>query len=160
MTIIIYFHMSCICDFKTYYTQYVMKYLHSEFPDLIGNICFVELMPEILLPLYLYLHTRHSLITGISFVDATSFPICHNQCIEHHKVFVDLAARGKTSKGLFFGLILHLVVYEQGNLLTLYPTASNVDDCDPVPKLSQRLFRKLFGAKGYISQSLIDQLIV
>jgi hypothetical protein len=34
MTIIIYFHMSQYRNFKSYYIEYVMKHLRSEFPDL------------------------------------------------------------------------------------------------------------------------------
>jgi hypothetical protein len=36
--------------------------------------------------------------------------VCHNRRIDRHKVFADLAARGKTSLGWFFGFKLHLVV--------------------------------------------------
>ena len=38
-------------------------------------------------------------------------------------------------------------------------TPGNVDDRQPVPRLAQRLFGKLFGDKGYISQPLADQLL-
>jgi hypothetical protein len=158
MTIIIYFHMLRFRDFKTFYTRYVMKHLRSEFPGLVSYNRFVELMPMTLLPLSLYLHTRLGSVTGISFVDATSLPVCHNRRIARHKVFAGLAARGKTSMGWFFGFKLHLVVSDQGELLAFYLTAGNVDDRKPVPKLAKNLFGKLFGDKGYISQPLVDQL--
>lgn len=160
MTITIYFHQMRYRDFKTYYTEYVMKHLRSEFPNLVSYNRFVELMPMTLLPLCLYLHTRLGPVTGISFVDATPLPVCHNRRIERHKVFAGLAARGKTSMGWFFGFKLHLVVSDQGELLAFYLTAGNVDDRHPVPKLAKRLFGKLFGDKGYISQPLVDQLFV
>jgi hypothetical protein len=159
MTIIIYFHMARFRDFKTFYTWYVMRQLRSEFPNLVSYNRFVELMPMVLLPLCLYLHTRLGPVTGISFVDATPLPVCHNRRIERHKVFAGLAARGKTSMGWFFGFKLHLVVSDQGELLAFYLTAGNVDDRKPVPKLAKRLFGKLFGDKGYISQPLVDQLL-
>jgi hypothetical protein len=158
MTLIINFHQSRYRDFKAYYTKHVMKQLRSEFPDLVSYHRFVELMPMALLPLCLYLHTRLGPVTGISFVDATPLPVCHNRRIERHKVFAGLAARGKTSMGWFFGFKLHLVVSDQGELLAFYLTAGNVDDRKPVPKLAKRLFGKLFGDKGYISQPLVDQL--
>lgn len=158
MTIIIYFHMSHYRDFKAYYNKYVMKQLRSEFPKLVSYHRFVELMPMALLPLVLYLHSRFGPVTGIAFVDATPLPVCHNRRIGRHKVFAGLAARGKTSMGWFFGFKLHLVVSDQGELLAFYLTAGNVDDRQPVPKLAKRLFGKLFGDKGYISQPLADQL--
>lgn len=159
MTIIIYFHMSRYRDFKTYYTQYVMKHLQGEFPHLVSYTRFVELMPSALWPLCLYLKTRLGPVTGISFIDATALPVCHNRRISRHKVFDGLAARGKTSMGWFFGFKLHLVVNDCGELLAFYVTPGNVDDRQPVPKLAQRLFGKLFADKGYISQPLADQLL-
>jgi hypothetical protein len=159
MTIIIYFHMSRYRDFKTYYTQYVQRHLRGEFPNLVSYSRFVERMPSALWPLCLYLKTRFGPVTGISFIDATALPVCHNRRINRHKVFAGLAARGKTSMGWFFGFKLHLVVNDCGQLLAFYLTPGNVDDRQPVPHLAKRLFGKLFGDKGYISQPLADQLL-
>jgi len=159
MTIIIYFHQARYRDFKTYYTQYVLKHLRPEFPDLVSYNRFVELMPLTFIPLYLYLHTRLGPVTGVSFIDATTLPVCHNRRIERHKVFAGLAQRGKTSMGWFFGFKLHLIISDQGELLAFYVSPGNMDDRVPVPKLAQRLFGKLFGDKGYISQPLFDQLL-
>ncbi len=159
MTIIIYFHTSRYRDFKTYYTQYVMRHLRSEFPNLVSYNRFVEIMPLALLPLCLYLETCKGDVTGISFVDATSLPVCHNRRIKRNKVFAGLAARGKTSMGWFYGFKLHLVINERGEMLAFYLSPCNVDDRVPVPKLAKRLFGKLFGDKGYISQALFDDLL-
>jgi transposase len=160
MTIIIYFHMSRYRDFKTYYTQYVQRHLRREFPKLVSYTRFVELMPLALLPLCLYLKSRLGPVTGISFIDSTPLPVCHNRRIHRHKVFDGLAARGKTSMGWFYGFKLHLVVNECGELLAFYLTPGNVDDRQPVPHLAKRLFGKLFGDKGYLSQPLVDQLLL
>jgi hypothetical protein len=159
MTIVIYFHMSRYRDFKTYYTQYVLKHLRSDFPHLVSYTRFVELMPQTLWPLCLYLKTRLGPVTGISFIDATALPVCHNRRIQRHRMFDGLAARGKTSMGWFFGFKLHLVVNDCGELLAFYLTPGNVDDRQPVPHLAKSLFGKLFGDKGYISQPLADQLL-
>lgn len=158
MTIIIFFHQARYRDFKTYYTQYVLKHLRAEFPGLVSYNRFVELMPATLLPLCHYLQSRLGQVTGISFIDATPIPVCHNRRIERHRVFAGLAARGKTSMGWFYGFKLHLVINDRGELLAYYLSAGNMDDRLPVPKLTQRLFGKLFGDKGYISQPLFDQL--
>lgn len=158
MTILIYFHQSGYRNFKTYYTEYVMKHLRAEFPKLVSYNRFVELMPMALFPLCLYLRSRLGTVTGISFIDATPLPVCHNRRIPRHKVFDGLAARGKTSTGWFYGFKLHLVINDQGELLAFYLTPGNVDDRKPVPHLAKRLFGKLFGDKGYISQPLFDQL--
>ena len=116
-------------------------------------------MSQTLWPLCLYLKTRLRPVTGISFIDATALPVCHNRRIQRHRVFDGLAARGKTSMGWFFGFKLHLVVNDCGELLAFYLTPGNVDDRQPVPHLAKSLFGKLFGDKGYISQPLADQLL-
>ncbi len=158
MTIIIRFHQSSYRNFKAYYTKHVMLHLRSEFPNLVSYNRFVELMPYALLPLCFYLHSRLGETTGISFVDATPLAVCHNRRIARHKVFGGLAARGKTSMGWFFGFKLHLVVSDQGELLAFFLTPGNVDDRKPVPHMAKKLWGKLFGDKGYISQALFEQL--
>ena len=95
---------------------------------------------------------------GISFVDSTAIAICHNRRIRRHKVFKGLAARGKTSIDWFFGFKLHLIVSDQGELLAAFLTPGNVDDRKPLPQMTQDLFGKLFGDRGYISQKLFEQL--
>jgi Transposase DDE domain len=74
-------------------------------------------------------------------------------------VFKDIAARGKTSVDWFFGLKLHLVVNDKGELLTWKVTPGNVDDRQPVPELVQHLFGKVFADKGYISQKMFKELL-
>jgi hypothetical protein len=158
MTIIIHFHQSNYRHFKAYDTEHVQEYLRGEFPDLVSYNRFVELMPTALYPLCLYLQSRLGQNTGISFIDSTPLPVCHNRRIERHKVFAGLAARGKTSMGWFYGFKLHLIVNDQGELLTFYLTAGNVDDRKPVPHMTRQLWGKLFGDKGYISQALFKEL--
>ena len=81
-------------------------------------------------------------------MDSTSLKVCHNRRIKQHKVFKDLAARGKTSVDWFFGFKLHLVVNDQGELLNVILTPGNTDDRTPVPKLVQQLFGNVFADKG------------
>lgn len=158
MTIVICFHQSHYRDFKAYYTAHVSVYWRSAFPDLVSYNRFVELMPRVLIPLLAYMRVRKGGCTGISFVDSTPLQVCHNRRIYRHKVFSGLAERGKTSMGWFFGFKLHLIVNDQGEILAFQLTPGNVDDRKPVPVMTQKLFGKLFGDRGYISQPLFDQL--
>jgi len=160
MTIMILFHQSHYRTFKAYYTEYVQYHLRSEFPTLVSYQRFVELMPTILVPLVAYLHTQLGRCTGISFIDSTSLAVCRNPRIHQHRVFAGRAARGKTSVGWFYGFKLHLIVNDEGELLAFCLTPGNVDDRRPVPKLATRLFGKLFGDKGYLSQPRAEQLLV
>jgi hypothetical protein len=159
MTILIAFHQSHYRDFKAYYCEQVVKYWHTEFPGLVSYNRFVEFIPSALVPLMMYLRTRcFGHCSGISFIDSTPLKVCLNQRIHCHKVFEGLAGRGKSSTGWFFGFKLHLVVNDRGELLDIFVSSGNVDDRKPVPRLAKKLFGKLFGDKGYISQPLAQSL--
>jgi hypothetical protein len=159
MTILIYFHSFRQRDFKTYYTQFVQVHLREEFPNLVSYQRFVELTPAVLVPLCAYLHHCYGQCSGVSFIDSTPLAVCHNRRIARHRVFRDVAQRGKNSVDWFFGFKLHLVVNDRGQLLACRLTAGNVDDRTPVPQLSKWLWGKLFGDKGYLSQPLTEQLL-
>jgi transposase len=159
MTILIVFHQSHYRNFKSYYLEHVLPHLRGEFPGLVSYTRFVDYIPSALVPLCVYFKTNClGICTGLSFVDSTSIDVCLNQRIASHKVFAGLAARGKTSTGWFFGFKLHLVINDRGELLNVTLTPANVDDRKPVPDLVRKLFGKIFGDKGYISQPLRDLL--
>ena len=159
MTILIAFHQSHYRDFKAYYSEQVLKYWQAEFPGLVSYNRFVEYIPSVFMPLLVYLKACClGQCSMISFVDSTPLYVCVNLRIHSHKVFAGLAGRGKSSTGWFFGFKLHLVVNDQGELLQFCVTPGNVDDRKPVPQLAKKLFGKLFGDKGYISQSLAQDL--
>jgi hypothetical protein len=158
-TILIAFHLSDYRHFKHFYLEHVSKYLISYFPFLVSYNRFVELIPSTLIYLASFLN-RHSKgeCTGISFIDSTSLKVCHNPRIPSHKVFQGFAQRGKTSVDWFFGFKLYLVINDKGEILACKLTPGNVDDRLPVKKLAKDLFGYLFGDKGYISQSLFEEL--
>jgi hypothetical protein len=158
MTILILFHRSHYRTFKAFYTEHVCVNLCSEFPSLVSYTRFVEFFPSALVPLCVYLHSCLGVCSGISFVDSTRLAVCHNRRIQQHRVFRGLAARGKTSVDWFFGFKLHLLFNDRGELLTFTLTPGNVDDRKPLPLFAKRLFGKLVGDKGYLSQPLLKQL--
>lgn len=158
MTLLIHFHQSGYRNFKTYYLEHVHKHLRAEFPGLVSYSRFVTLMPRVILLLWAYLVSRMGRCTGISFIDSTALKVCHNRRITRNKVFAGLATRGQSSMGWFFGFKLHLIVNEHGDLLAFTLTPGNVDDRKPTPSLAKRLFGKLFGDRGYLSQALFQQL--
>jgi transposase len=160
LTILILFQQSGYRTFKGFYTQHVQVLSRQEFPSLVSYTRFVALMPRFVLPLAVYLHTQYGECTGISFIDSTSLAVCHSARIQQHRVFRVDGRRGKTSVGWFYGFKLHLVVNDRGELLAVCLTPGNTDDRRPVPRLVRRLFGRLFGDKGYISQPLAQQLLV
>lgn len=158
LTILIYFHFSGMRNFKQYYTQYVAHWLRREFPIQLSYSRLLQVVPSLLTPLTVYLSQQMGTCTGLNFLDSTSLAVCHPARIAAHRVFATQAARGKTSIGWFFGFKLHLVINDQGELLAFRLTPGNCDDRRPVPHLLQGLFGKVFADKGYISQSLREDL--
>jgi Transposase DDE domain len=157
MTILIAFHSCHYRNFKHFYLSQVQQW-RSAFPGLPSYQRFVEWIPSTLIALCAYLKHCFGSCTGIGFIDATSLKVCHNRRIARHRVFKDIAARGKTSVDWFFGFKLHLVVNEFGQLLNVTLTPGNVDDRSPVPSLLKGLSGKIFGDRGYVSQKLATQL--
>jgi hypothetical protein len=158
MTILIHFHQSHSRTFKAYYTEHVQGHLTKEFPHLVSYPRFIALIPGVLVPMLAYLQSRFGACTGISFIDATSLPVCDPKRISGHRVFAADARRGKTSMGWFYGFKLHLAVNDRGELLACCLTPGNIDDRTPVPHLVKRLRGKLFGDRGYISAPLTQLL--
>lgn len=158
MTIVVLFHMSGYRTFKDFYLKYVYPHLKAAFPKLVSYSQMVRLKQSVLMPLCAYLTHKKGSATGISYVDSTPIRVCHNKRINRHKTFAGLAQRGKCSMGWFYGFKLHLVVNEQGELVSFCVTPGNTDDRKPVPKMAKSLWGKLFGDRGYISSKLTKQL--
>ncbi len=158
MTILILFHQSGYRNFKQFYLEFVCRYLRAEFPQLVSYNRFIEFERDALVPLTAYLQTRRGTCTGISFIDSTKLAVCENLRIPQHRQFTSIAARGKTTLGWFYGFKLHLAVSDRGELLSWIVTPGNIDDRRPVPKLAKRMFGKLFGDLGYLSEPLKTSL--
>lgn len=158
MTIVIAFHGSGYRTFKEFYLLQVLPYWKRAFPKLVSYNRFVELMPWSLMLLYCFVHTRLGEVTGISFIDSTKITVCHRCRAHSHRVFSGYVGWGKDSIGWYYGFKLHLVINERGQLLAFDLTRANVDDRTPVPDLTKHLSGQLFGDRGYISQSLFEQL--
>lgn len=156
-TIVIAYHQVRFRDFKTFYLS-CFSALKKLFPGLLSYNRFVQLMPRITLPLMAFALSLRGECTGISFVDSTPLEVCRPKRIYRHRVFRDLAKRGRSTKGWFFGFKLHLVINECGELLSFHLTSGNVDDRKPVPSMAQGLWGKLYADKGYISKKLVEEL--
>jgi len=138
--------------------------LKSYFPDLVSYNRFVELIPSSISFLYVFLKfiTRLNSSYGLAFVDSTKLPVCSNSRIHSHKVFKGLAQRGKDTVGWFYGFKLHLIINEKGEILSFDLTPGNVDDRKSLKKMIKDIkgkVLKLFGDRGYISQSLSEELL-
>jgi len=162
MTILIVYHHSGFKNFKTYYIKVVLNGgLSSYFPAAPSYNRFIELIPRLLFYMWYFLKLLciASDRNGLYFIDSTKLPVCHNRRIHSHKVFKDIAARGKTSVGFFYGLKLHIVINTVGELIAFRITAGNVADNNKelLRNLLKGLKGRVFGDKGYHT-SLLEEL--
>lgn len=136
----------------------LLEGLRKYFPGLPTYIQFIRLMKTTLFPLFVFLQGALGSCSGISFVDSTILTVCHVRRITSHKVFRRMAKRGKISTGWFFGFKLHLVINDQGEIISFMLTPGNTDDRSPVHFFSKQLWGKCFGDREYISKKLFEEL--
>ena len=158
ITLIVYYHQSGYTTFKWFYQRHLQKKLARAFPKAPSYNRFIEILPDILVPLTAFMQSRCGKSKGIAFVDSTPLCVCKNIRIPRHKTFKEEAQRGKSSTGWFYGFKLHIIVDDRGEILSFSITKGNVDDRKPVPTLAKNLIGKLFGDRGYISKKLSQLL--
>ena len=159
MTILIFFHYSRYRAFKHYYVHCIAKHFKDCFPDLVSYNRFLELLPPIAPYFFGYTNLweqgRH---TQQYYIDSSHLPVCHNKRIDSHKVFNNLATGSKTTMGWFFGLKLHVVVNDRGEMMA--STVRTGKKCDHnlslLTHLTHRLQGNLAADKGYISKKAVE----
>lgn len=159
MTIVILFHQSGFRFFKYFYCHMVIPFWKSAFPKLLSYNRFVEIMPRCLQALSCFFNQIKGADTGICIIDSTKLVVCHNLRIKRHRVFKDLANRGKSSTGWFYGFKLHLVINNLGEIINLKVTSANVHDVTVLEELTSEFKGILLGDKGYLSKTKKDALI-
>ena len=156
VTILIMYSFSHSKNFKYYYLLCLDR---SAFPNLVSYNRFIEIMPRALPYIAALAKWFSGEETNNYFIDSTSLQVCSNKRISSNKVFKDIGAIGKTTKGWFFGFKLHVIINEKGEIMNITITRGNKNDVSVVDKLVAGLAGKLFGDKGYISEKLVDRLL-
>jgi hypothetical protein len=158
MTVAILFHYSGYRTFKDYYIYFVLPHLTCFFPNLVTYKHFNKLMKKLVLPLFALQKTLAGKSEGIAFIDSTILSVCHICRASSHKVFKDIAKKGKSTTGWFFGMKLHLLINHRSEIVSWMLTPGNTDDRTPVPELLKGIFGKVYGDRGYISKNLFEDL--
>lgn len=159
MTILVFFQSSGWRNFKHFYTGFLSIYWKKEFPRLPSYHRFIEIMHRVILQLVLFAQLRSGKRTGIYFIDSTCLPVCHLKRSTRHKTFGEVAKYGRTSVAWFFGLKLHIVINNQGELMAFKLTRGNQNDAKASESLLKFLKGLVFGDKGYISKPLFSRLL-
>ncbi|KTD38064.1 IS982 family transposase [Legionella oakridgensis] len=155
MTILVMFQMSGFRDFKNFYTGFLSFYHKSYFPNL---PCYGRFVRAIF-PLTIFTQLKAGKQTGIYYIDSSCLPVCHIKRSKRHKTFDLVAAYGKTSAGWFFGLKLHIVTNDHGELLAFKITRGNKSDSQEAVPLLKSLKGLAFGDKGYIGKKIFEELL-
>lgn len=158
MTIQVLFQMVGYRNFKTFYTGFLQVYWKQYFPKSPSYQRFVELMSRAIFPLTLFSQCKCGRKTGIYYIDGSCLPVCHIKRSKRNKVFKEIAAYGRTSVGWFFGLKVHVVINQLGELMAFKITRGNVSDSAVAGSLLSALEGLAFGDKGYIGKKLFDEL--
>ena len=98
ITILIAFHQSVMVCFKYFYLELIRNYKNL-FNYLVHYDQFVSLIKLAFPALVCLLKTLEGTVTEYLFIDVTPMAVCHNLQEKRHKVFKELAEKGKTSTG-------------------------------------------------------------
>lgn len=90
----------------------------------------------------------------LKYTDSTTIEVCLNKNATHHKTMQGIAAWGKTRKGWFYGLKLHITVDANKQILSFSFTPGNTDDRAQFEKLNDLLFGVFFADAGYVSKEM------
>jgi hypothetical protein len=158
--IVVLFHIEPFKNFKTFYLYGICEKHRDKFKELPSYERFVQLMPRLLVPLAVLLHSLSGEKTGIYFADSTKLSVCHNKRINRNRVFKGLAERGKSSMGWFYGFKLHMIINHKGEIVAVKITKGNEGDAKPFEAMAEalNLKGKCFGDRGYIGKELFERL--
>ena len=96
ITILICFHFNSYRNFRHYYTFFVKEHLADLFPNQLSYNRFLELEARVSVEMMMFLQICcFGRCTGISFIDSTCIPVCHNKRIYRNKVFKNYATRAR-----------------------------------------------------------------
>lgn len=158
ITIVLAFQNSGFRTFKDFYSSFVCRQLKSYFPQLVSYSRFVRLMAEASFPIYCFWLGMRGQCTGITFLDSTILTSCHIKRAARHKTMANIAKKGKSTMGWFYGFKLHVVLNHVGEIVSFKLTPGNVNDRKPVHEILQGVFGNVYADKGYISHKLFHEL--
>lgn len=155
-TILVAYHHSGYKCFEYYYRNSILIRYKSCFPEAPSYECFLSYIEKATSMIYLWLlySVSQSKKTGLYFIDSKKLPVCHLRREKSHKVFKGIARKGKSSTGWFFGLKIHLIINNLGEIVAFDLTTGNVADNNQklLLKLLNGLNGYCVGDKGYFTK--------
>lgn len=125
---------------------------NCSYKTLVVNMNRFSYLAVIIFVLLLKINRNNSHL--VKHIDSTDIPVCLFKNAHSHKTMQGLAQFGRSSKGTFYGLKMHLITDLKRKILRVKFTAGNVDDREMVIPLSEELIGIFMADAGYISQKL------
>lgn len=156
--IAVWYKTSQFNNFKAFYTS-----LNHNYSNLFKYLPCYQRMISLINMHQLAIHALHFTLmkdkqNSYLWIDSTTLPVCKNQRIQRHKSLSDIATRGRSSMGWFFGCKLHVLMNATGEMVNTLLSNGHVADIKMVEQLVAGLHTKLYADRGYLSQDLKSRL--
>jgi len=151
-------------DLKSFHRLVLDRY-SSEFPDMPNYENFLKATNRSLTAMMFFLQFllymgRVKCKSGIHFIDSTSIRICQNYNIYRNRTGAELAARGCSTKGWFYGFKLHGICNDEGFLEDIAFSPGNIHDNQFLEPLSLKIRGSLTCDAGYlINEEVLARII-
>jgi len=149
-------------NWKSFY-NFINTYHKKDFKDLptygnfLNSINKLSVLGMIVLQGFMNVFKRNTLFSDIKITDSTKLKVCGNKRIFNHKVMKDIAKRGKSSMGWFYGFKLHIICNELMQVLSLKITPGNTDDRKGLDQIWNDIFGIILADAGYIGKNWQDK---
>ena len=149
-----------LMGFKTWkeFYKFIKTYHQQDFPNLpkYGNFLramnrlsfFAYFMQQGFLNFFKKITKRRD----IKFVDSTKLKVCRNKREFTHQVCKNIARKGKSSIGWFYGFKLHIICNELMQILEFTITPGNTDDREGLEMIWNDIFGMIIADAGYIGK--------
>jgi len=149
LTLVLYKHTQGIPTKKAVWKDFGLKCSYKTFVVSVNKLLVVATK---LLLMLMKENRKNSHL--VKYTDSTDIPVCLNKNAKYHKTMSNIAQWGRSSKGYYYGLKLHLSTDYNGRILSICFTSANTDDRKPFMKLNKDLYGLFIADAGYISEKL------
>lgn len=155
LTLSLFKHKNHIATKKSVYEIFN---LDCSYKTLVVNMNRFAKLAGIMLAFMLNLNRKNP--HPLKHTDSTDIPVSTIRKASSHKTMRSLAAWGKTGKGWFYGLKMHITTDFSRRVLSIRFTTGNTDDRKIFIRLNKGLFGVFVADAAYVSQKLQQEFYV
>lgn len=145
-------------NWKQFY-KFVKTYHVQDFPNLPNYQNFVAVMNQLsclaalLLTGLMNFFKSITKLSQVKIADSTKLEVCKIKREFTHKVVKNLAHKGKSSMGWFYGFKLHIICNDLMQILSLKITPGNTDDRKGLDMIWNTIFGMIIADAGYLGKN-------